>query len=141
MTDLDLLQPDLRQLLQLFSSLDVRFPELDPSSLQVAVARVKERQLELESLEAQSEAVRGALEAEHEALLRKGHRLHAYLKVFAEHDEALNVKVNAFTLPRLRKQREGEPPPALKKRGRPRKPSSTDPLFSEEASAATSPSQ
>jgi hypothetical protein len=139
MTDLDLLPTDLQQLLQLFSSLpDVRFPELDPGGLQVAVARVKERQLELLQLEAQRDAVRAALEDEQEALLRKGHRLHAYLKVFAEHDEALAAKVNALALPRLRKQvasAEGEPAPAPKKRGRPRKTSSTDPLFSEEAGA------
>ena len=133
MTDLDLLPTDLQQLLQLFSSLpDVRFPELDPGVLQVAVARVKERHLELSALEAQREAVRLALDEEQDALLRKGHRLHAYLKVFAEHDEALIAKVNALSLPRLRKQ-EGEPLPAPKKRGRPRKASATDALFSEDA--------
>lgn len=144
MNDLDLLPADLQQLLQLFSSLpDVRFPELDASGLQVAVARVKERQLELLHIEAQRDAVRLALEEEQETLLRKGHRLHAYLKVFAEHDESLTVKVNALTLPRLRKQAtvssEGEPAPAPKKRGRPRKTSSTDALFSEETGASASP--
>jgi hypothetical protein len=143
MTDLDLLPADLQQLLQLFSSLpDVRFPELDPGSLQVAVARVKDRQLELLSIEAQRDAVRLALDEEQETLLRKGHRLHAYLKVFAEHDEALAVKVNALSLPRLRKPAparsdasvvvEGAPVPEPKKRGRPRKTSSTDALFAEE---------
>jgi hypothetical protein len=146
MTDLDLLPADLQQLLQLFSSLpDVRFPELDPGSLQVAVARVKDRQLELLSIEAQRDAVRLALEEEQETLLRKGHRLHAYLKVFAEHDEALAVKVNALSLPRLRKPAlpraeavvvEGAPVPEPKKRGRPRKTSATDALFAEEPAAA-----
>ena len=144
MTDLDLLPTDLQQLLQLFSSLpDVRFPELDPGSLQVAVARVKDRQLELLSIEAQRDAVRLALEEEQEALLRKGHRLHAYLKVFAEHDEALATKVNALSLPRLRKPAlpkteavvEGAPVPEPKKRGRPRKASSTDALFAEETAS------
>lgn len=146
MTDLDLLPADLQQLLQLFSSLpDVRFPELEPSGLQVAVARMKERHLELLALEAQRDAVRLALDEEQEALLRKGHRLHAYLKVFAEHDEVLAAKVNALTLPRLRKQPaaaatvEGEPAPAPKKRGRPRKASSTDVLFTEEAGISASP--
>lgn len=146
MTDLDLLPADLQQLLQLFSSLpDVRFPELDPGALQVAVARAKERQLELTALEAQREAARLALEEEQEALLRKGHRLLAYLKVYAEHDEALATKVNALTLPRLRKPLatagvsagEGAPVPAPKKRGRPRKASSTDALFSDEGAAAS----
>ena len=146
MTDLDLLPADLQQLLQLFSSLpDVRFPELDPGSLQVAVARVKDRQLELLSIEAQRDAVRLALEEEQETLLRKGHRLHAYLKVFAEHDEVLAVKVNALSLPRLRKPAlprteavvvEGAPVPEPKKRGRPRKTSATDALFAEEPAAA-----
>lgn len=144
MTDLDLLPADLQQLLQLFSSLpDVRFPELDPGALQVAVARAKERQLELTALEAQREAARLALEEEQEALLRKGHRLLAYLKVYAEHDEALAAKVNALALPRLRKPLptagvgDGEPVPAPKKRGRPRKASSTDALFSDEGAAAS----
>lgn len=139
MTDLELLPADLQQLLQLFSSLpDVRFPELEPSGLQVAVAKVKEKHLELAVLEAQREKVRLALEEEQEALLRRGHRLHAYLKVYAEHDEALALKVNALSLPRLRKQAvsEGEPTPAPKKRGRPRKASATETLFAEEQSAS-----
>ena len=145
MNDLELLPADLQQLLQLFSSLpDVRFPELDATGLQVAVARVKERQLELLHIEAQRDAVRVALEEEQETLLRKGHRLHAYLRVFAEHDEALAVKVNALTLPRLRKTvsapvEGAELAPAPRKRGRPRKTSSTDALFAEETGASASP--
>lgn len=144
MNDPDLLPADLQHLLQLFSSLpDVRFPELDPAGLQVAVARVKERQAELLALEAQKDALRLALDEEHEALLRKGHRLHAYLKVFAEHDEALTTKVNALSLPRLRRPPsapvEGELAPAPKKRGRPRKTSSTDALFREEPGVFVNP--
>lgn len=147
MNDLDLLPTDLQQLLQLFSALpDVRFPDLDASALQSSVARVKDRALELASIEAQLEAVRTQLEEEQESLLRKGHRLHAYLKVFAEQDEALAAKVNALTLPRLRKPASPKPAevmtltpdgtPAVvvapKKRGRPRKvvPAS-DALFAE----------
>ncbi len=147
MNDLDLLPTDLQQLLHLFSSLpDVRFPDLDAGGLQDAVARVKERQLELLSIDAQREEARVALEEEQESLLRKGHRLHAYLKVFAEHDDALATKVSALALPRLRKPAlprpesaavEGPPAPLLKKRGRPRKVvSSTEVLFSEEPAAS-----
>lgn len=141
MTDLELLPTDLQALLQLFSSLpDVRFPELEPAGLQTAVAKVKEKHLELAVLDAQREKVRLALEEEQEALLRKGHRLHAYLKVYAEHDEALALKVDALSLPRLRKQAvvagEGEPAPAPKKRGRPRKASATETLFAEEQHAS-----
>ena len=151
MHDLDTLPPDLQQLLQLFSSLpDVRFPELDAAGLQQAVARVKEKQLELLALEAECAALRTALDEEQEALLRKGHRLHSYLKVFAEADEGLAPKVNALVLPRLRKPvvslpaglnavEGGELAPAPRKRGRPRKTPSTDALFSEEPGAAASP--
>lgn len=156
MTDLDLLPTDLQQLLQLFSALpDVRFPELDATSMQSAVARVKDRALELASIEAQLEAVRAQLDEEQESLLRKSHRLHAYLKVFAENDEALAAKVNALTLPRLRKPAAPRPvvtettapdvtadgataiAVAPKKRGRPRKvvPAS-DALFAETAPVA-----
>jgi hypothetical protein len=147
MTDLDLIPADLSTLLHLFSALpDVRFPDLDAQSLQSSVARVKDRALELASIEAQLEAVRAQLEEEQETLLKKGHRLHAYLKVFAEQDEAIAAKVNALTLPRLRKPAAPRPetvvstpdgtPPAPKKRGRPRKvvPSS-DALFTEPAPA------
>lgn len=152
MNDLDLLAPDLQQLLQLFSSLpDVRFPDLDPGSLQDDVARVKERHLELMHLEAQLQAVRSALEEEHEALLKKGHRLHAYLEVFAQSDDALAAKVGALSLPRLKRSAALSRPaevsveqapgaelaPAPRKRGRPRKvvPATSDALF-----AASEPS-
>lgn len=146
MNDLDLLAPDLQQLLQLFSSLpDVRFPDLDAGSLQDDVARVKERHLELMHIEAQLQAVRTALEEEHEALLKKGHRLHAYLEVFAQSDDALAAKVGALTLPRLKRSAPVSRPveasveqgpgaelaPAPRKRGRPRKvvPATSDALF------------
>ena len=146
MNDLDLLAPDLQQLLQLFSSLpDVRFPDLDAGTLQDDVARVKERHLELMHIEAQLQAVRAALEEEHEALLKKGHRLHAYLEVFAQSDDALAAKVGALSLPRLKRSASlarpvevsveqapgAELAPAPRKRGRPRKvvPATSDALF------------
>jgi hypothetical protein len=144
----DLLPAELSQLLQLFSSLpDVRFPELDAASLQDTVARVKERHLELLHVEAQLQAVRAALDEEQEALLKKGHRLHAYLEVYAEADEALAAKVRALALPKLRRATprapepeaplaEGQLAPAPRKRGRPRKVPSTDTLFTEPAGAA-----
>lgn len=140
--------PELQKLLQLFSSLPaVTFPELDPVSLQTDVARVKERHLEMLHIEAQLTAVRAALEEEQESLLKKGHRLHAYLAVYAESDEALSAKVETIALPRVKRtaaavkqvevqlSAEGEVAPAPKKRGRPRKTSTNEGLFGEPAAA------
>lgn len=143
-SDTELLPLELQRLLQLFSALpDVRFPDLDAASLQDAVARVKERHLELVHIEAQQQAVRSALDDEHEALLKKGHRLLAYLKVFAEADPQLAEKVGSVALPRLRRvaaptaalEPSLTPAEAPKKRGRPRKPPATDALFGDAAAA------
>ncbi len=150
-SDTDLLPPELQRLLQLFSSLpDVRFPDMDAVSLQDDVARVKERHLELMHIEAQLQAVRSALDDEHETLLKKGHRLLSYLKVFAEADEVLGGKVASISLPKIRRVVPPSTNPtepslmpaadAPKKRGRPRKVPSTDALFSEaSAEASASP--
>lgn len=150
MTDLDLVSPDLQQLLQLFAALPggVRFPDLEPAALQEEVARLKELHLEVRELEAKLELSRRVLEEQQESLLKKGHRLRAYLEVFAEADEALAAKVGALSLPKLRRApspprppeqagptSEGEASlelaPAPKKRGRPRKVPATDALFAE----------
>lgn len=152
MNDTDLLSPDLQQLLQVFSALpNVRFPELDASALQDSVARVKERHLEVLHVEAQFAASRQALDEEQEALLKRGHRLLAYLKVFAETDETLAARLATLSLPRLRKPpaprptpepvllegQEAAPAPAPKKRGRPRKVPlvATEGLFAPEPAA------
>ncbi len=142
--DLELLPPDVQQLLQLFAALpDVRFPDLDAPAMQDAVARLHERRLELAHIEAQLAAVQSAVEEENEALLKKSHRLLAYLKVFAEHDEALALKVSALTLPRLKKQAPSARPTvenpeggtdevaAPRKRGRPRKVQANVTMFTE----------
>lgn len=148
-TDTDLLPAELQRLLQLFSSLpDVRFPELDASTLQDDVARVKDRFLEAQYIEAQLTAARAALDEEGEVLLKKGHRLLGYLRIYAEADEALREKVNAISLPKLRKPApvaNVEPgavlnPEAPKKRGRPRKVPTSDALFADShAESAAAP--
>jgi hypothetical protein len=151
MHDSDLIAPDVQRLIHLFSALEgVRFPDVDAALLHDAVASVKERHLEVVQAEAQLVAARSALDDEQEALLKKAHRLHAYLKVFAEVDEGLQQKLEGMVLPRLRKpatrsqapvgvpQSEGVPSsaaegdgstslgPAPKRRGRPRKVVPTD---------------
>jgi hypothetical protein len=139
----DDIDPAVQQLVQIFSALEgVKFPELEPGVLHDAIAKVKDRQLELASAEAQVQAMRAALEEEHEGLLRKAHRLQAYLQVFAENDETLRSRLDTLTLPRVRRAKVAEPvalvtesgelvpAPAPKKRGRPRKVVQTsDALF------------
>lgn len=144
----DLLPAELQRLLQLFSTLpDVRFPDLDVASLQNDVARVKDRFVEAQYIEAQLMAARAALDDEGEALLKKGHRLLGYLRIYAEADEVLREKVSTIALPKLRKAAPSPTveqgvvlnPEAPKKRGRPRKVPTSDALFTEastEASAA-----
>lgn len=144
--DLELLPPDVQQLLQLFAALpDVRFPDLDVFAMQEAVARLNDRRLELAHIEAQLAMAQSAVDEENEALLKKSHRLLSYLKVFAEHDEALLEKVNALSLPRLKKTATAPRPaveavdgeateslvPAPRKRGRPRKVQANVTMFTE----------
>ncbi len=146
MNDLDLISPDVAQLILLFSAQpELKFPELDAAVLHEAVARVKEGHLEVAEVEASLQVRRSALEHEHETLLRLAQRAHAYLKVFAENDERLSERVDAISLPRPRRAgprvdaATGEGPmPAPKKRGRPRKDaSSAQSLFANEVAAAS----
>jgi hypothetical protein len=163
MHESDLIAPDVQRLIHLFSALEgVRFPDIDAALLHDAFASVKERHLEVLQAEAQLLAARSALDDEQEALLKKAHRLHAYLKVFAEVDEGLQLKLEGMVLPRLRRPAtrsqapagvpqsaggvssspaEGDgstsPGPAPKRRGRPRKVVPTDVgLFSEPVAPA-----
>ncbi len=145
----DVIDPAVQQLVQIFSALEgVSFPELDPAALREAIVKVKDRQLELASAEAQVLAMRVALDEEHEGLLRRAHRLQAYLQVFSESDDALRTRLEAVSLPRLKRVAKPveagdgvvaapvEGAVAPKKRGRPRKvvPAS-DGLFAEAAPA------
>lgn len=142
MTD-ELIHPEVLRLIQLFSALpDVRFPDVEAGALHELVARVKERHLEVVQLEAQAEAARRVLEDEQEQLLKKTHRLHAWLAVLAQGDEALSERLAVIDLPRVRKAVKDAVPesgdaPAPKKRGRPRKVvPSTEVLFAEAAVAS-----
>lgn len=131
MTDTDLVPPDVLKLVQLFSAQpDLRFPDLDATVLHQAVASVKERHLEVARAEALAQAARAALDEDLEALVKKAQRAHAYLRVFAETDEALAGRVEDISLPRPRRPavraevapvEAGEAMPLPRKRGRPRK--------------------
>lgn len=76
-------------------------------------------------------------------LLKKAHRLHAWLTVLAEGDEALQAKLTLLSLPRLRRAATKSGPPAEtsaeeaapKRRTRAKKSApSSEALFSEAAS-------
>ena len=129
MNDLDLIAPDVAQLIQLFSAQpDLRFPDLDAPILQEALVQVRERHEQLQRAEAAMAAAKAALDEDQELLLKKAHRAHAYLRVFAETDAALLEKVEAIALPKLRRTIRSEPAltpdgvaPVPRKRGRPRK--------------------
>lgn len=131
---------ELQQLLQLFSSLpDVRFPQFEPLELQQAVTKLQELHLDVQKLEAQLEAARLVLSDEQDALLRRAHRLFAYLQVFVQSDEVLAQKLAAISLPRPKRVlgANGDAAVAVegKKRGRPRKVPLTDGLFAAVESA------
>lgn len=124
----ELIHPEVHRLVHLYGALpEVKFPDVDQASLNELTARVKERLHEVAQAEAQLDVARRVLEEEQEALLKKAHRLHAWLTVLAETDEGLREKLSAIALPRLRRSQlkvgEGvmEPTEAPKKRGRPRK--------------------
>lgn len=133
MTD-DVIHPEVHRLIQLFSALpEVTFPDVDTAMLHELIARAKERHLAVVQAEAALESARRALEDDQEQLLKKAHRLQAWLTVMAETDEGLQAKLVGISLPKQKRARtevpvEGEPAP--KKRGRPRKVSLTnDGLF------------
>lgn len=129
MNETDPIVAEVTKLIELFSEEPtLKFPDLDADALREASGRVERRQEDVRKAEAAVLAARGALEEEHEALLRKAQRAHAYLRVYAENDEALAARVEAVVLPRGRRApradaperpTEGEPMP--KRRGRPRK--------------------
>ncbi|MDX2009968.1 MAG: hypothetical protein SFW67_07260 [Myxococcaceae bacterium] len=143
----ELIAPDVHRLIQLFSALpEVKFPDVDAPMLQELVVRVKERHLAVAQAEAQLEAARRVLDEDQEALLKKAHRLAAWLSVLAQTDEVLAQKLAVISLPKLKRptpvRSEGGTAPdadvaAPKKRGRPRKVTpASEALFSEAAAAS-----
>lgn len=144
MTEQDLIHPDVHRLVQLFAALpDVKFPDVDVPMLQALVAQLKERHLAVTQAELELEAARRALDEEQEVLLKKAHRLHAWLTVLAEGDEALQAKLTPLSLPRLRRAATKSGPlaeasaeeAAPKRRTRAKKSApSSEALFSEAAS-------
>jgi hypothetical protein len=143
----ELINADIHRLIQLFSALpEVRFPDVDAPMLQELVVRVKERHLAVAQAEAQLDAARRVLEEDQEVLLKKAHRLAAWLAVMAQTDEVLAGKLAAIALPKLKRPAPARTEvaedgaaevPAPRKRGRPRKVTpSSEALFSEAPAAS-----
>jgi hypothetical protein len=140
MNPIDLVGPDVAQVIQLFSRSDApRFPDLDATTLQDAVVRLGERHLELVRAEAVLAAAKAAVDDAHEVLLKRSLRGHAYLRVFAEGDPELAALVDAIDLRRSRRvSHQGGlgggleltgADAAPRRRGRPRKPATAASLF------------
>ncbi len=153
MNDTDLVAPDLLKLLELYSAQEaLRFPDLDADVLRAHLGRVKERHLDVLRAEAGLLAARAAFEQEQDALARIAQRAAAYLRVYAEGDEALSLQVEALSLPRPRRvarpaapqvelapgevapEAPVEPP---RKRGRPRKHPAQEPSLDFSGDAAS----
>ncbi len=132
MDDLDPVNPEVAQLIQLFSAqVDLQFPDLDAPILQDALVKVRERHSEVERAELAVAAARNALDEDQEALLKKAQRAQAYLRIFAETDAALLEKVQAIALPKSRRTPRSETTTVVgsdvpRKRGRPRKVQSVE---------------
>ena len=101
-TENDPISPALHSLLDLFASdlKQVKFPDMDASVLQDAATRVRERAEALAKAQAAMEAARLALHESQEALLQRGQRALAYVRVFAEENPELSAKLDGISLPR-----------------------------------------
>lgn len=148
-TENDPISPAMHALLRLFGNelKAVKFPDLDRGVLEAAAEQVKERAIALAHAQASLDAARHALHDSQEALLQKGQRALAYVRIFAEENPELAQQLDGISLQRpLRKTpaREGagavEENAAPKRRGRPPKvPRPTDSLFAEPGVAAPEP--
>lgn len=98
----DAIAPPLQTLMDLFSSdLDsVRFPDLDAAALEKAADRVRVHAETLANAEAAVATAQAMLTESQDALLAKGQRAIAYLRVYAEDNAELTEKLDAINLPR-----------------------------------------
>lgn len=94
----------LRALADLFAEAlaDVKFPDIDAARLTDGVARVQAQQTEVTRLEGELAHARALLDASRDELTRNAARAHAYARVYAEDNGALQSRIDAITLPRAR---------------------------------------
>jgi hypothetical protein len=115
---------------------DVRFAEVDASTLEQIAADVKSAADVVSSAEVALDIARAALQERQETLLQHTQRALAYARVYAESDEAMSAKLEAIALPRAtRRPRTSADTPAtvLQPRShghrRSRKAPSTEPML------------
>lgn len=134
-----------RQVIDLYAVelADVRFPDLDLSSLLYAQAELHAAQLEVERAEAELADKRAELEEQSQALLAKSERALAYARVYAQGDEALAPRIAELGRRRggnnqaAHGQAHGTDPGSPKRRGRKPKAETPNELFAQSASAPT----
>ena len=157
-TENDPISPALHSLLDLFASdlKQVKFPDMDAAVLQESAGRVRERAEALAKAQAAMEVARLALHESQEALLQRGQRALAYVRVFAEENAELSAKLDGISLPRAARKSVRTDAPAEaqvqaandesapKRRGRPpkaRPAAAAASLFAEGAESAEAPAQ
>jgi hypothetical protein len=130
---MDAIAPAIQAALKLFetSFAEVRFADIDCSTLARAAAAVEEVAAAVVAAQASLDSVRRALEERQDELLDQVHRAMAYARVYADNDRALTEALGAIGLPRSpRRTRPGEGVAATggaialstpRPRGRPRK--------------------
>lgn len=144
---MDAIAPPIQALLDLFTAelRDVRFGDMDATTLASHAAGVDEAARELASAQALVEEARSRLTDRQETLLHHANRALAYARVYADTNTALVARLDSIALPRTaRRTRAGgddsgatlDPQP-LRPRGRPRKVPRDEPLLaaSHEATA------
>lgn len=126
MHDENIIPAPLRELLSVFATelADVKFADLDESSLTTAAAQVRERAAALAAAEAATAAARAALDQAQEALWTHGQRALAYARVFAQERPALAARLDVLAVGRFVRRPEPGPDGAAvapRRRGRPPK--------------------
>jgi len=130
----------IQSLLDLFAAdlTDVRFADVDATTLQRIATDVKAAADVVSSAELALDAARAALHEHQETLLQYAQRALAYARVYGENDEAMSARLEAITLPRAaRRARAGaealvlstEPQLAARTRTRSRKVASSEPTL------------
>jgi hypothetical protein len=126
------ISPPVQSLLDLFSTdlADLRFADVDASTLAVLTASVESAAETVGAAQAALDAARTELQGRQDLLQQHAQRALAYARVYAEGDAELSARLDAIALPRAarRGRTDGEEPLVLsaaeaapRKRGRPRK--------------------